>query len=432
MNKLHTAIVTFVLCIVCAQVSHADAITAWNEIAVQATVTAGTARPGPSGVIDIAMAHAAMYDAVQAIEKKYQPYLIDIPGATGSPSAAAAKAAHDVLVNRFPAQAAALGVLYQNYLVANGISPTDPGIAVGATAAAGIIAARSCDGAFPNPAPPPFTGGTGIGVWRPTPPANSAMNPGPWLGVVAPFTMTRPSQFRSDPPPAITSNQYRRDYDEVKSLGALNSTTRTALQTDQAHFWAGNFGVMLNRMARDLSNEHVDEIAESSRLFALATLAMADAIIGVWNDKAHYVFWRPITAIQNGDNDGNPNTAGDPAWNSLIASPPYPDHTSGANGITGAATRALEHYFGRDPMKINITTTNTGPTNQDTRQFDRFSEVAQEVVDARIYLGIHFRFADEGSRKLGRNVADYAHKNYFRPVGEKENKDNFAVAVAKR
>lgn len=403
----------------------ADAVSDWNVIAVQATVTAGASRPGPSGVIDIAMVHAAIYDAVQAYERKYQPYYVDIQGATGSPSAATAKAARDVLVNRFPAQTAAIDAAYQNYLMTNGISPSDPGIGVGAQAAAGILALRACDGSFPSPAPPPFIGGTGIGQWRPTPPANSVMNPGPWLGQVAPFLMTRSFQFRSDPPPPLFSEQYRRDYNEVKALGALTGSTRTPAQTDQAQFWAGNFGVMLNKMVRDLSAQHVTNIDDSSRLFALTTMAMADAIISVWNDKAHHNFWRPITAIQNGDADGNPNTIGDPTWNSLIAAPPYPDHTSGANGITAAATRAVENYFQTDLMKIAITTTNTGPTSQDTRDFDRFSDVRQEVVDARILLGIHFRFADEGSRKLGIRVADYGYRNYLRPKGEKDEHDVF-------
>lgn len=401
----------------------ADAVSDWNAIAQQAALTAGAARPGPAGVIDVAMVHAAIYDAVQAIEGKYEPYYVDIPGASGSPIAATAKAARDVLVNRFPTQAAALDVTYQNYLTANGILPTDPGLAVGARAAAGIIALRSCDGAFPNPAPPPFVGGTGIGVWRPTPPANSAMNPGPWLGGVTPFLLTRPFQFRSDPPPDLTSRKYARDYNEVKRYGSLNDSWRTPEQTDQAFFWAGNFGVMLNALVRDLSNQHVDNIADSSRLFALVSMSQADSIIGVWNDKAYYVFWRPLTAIHNGDLDGNPRTGADPAWNSLIPNPPYPDYGSGANGITAGTMRALRNFFGTDHMDFSVTTTNTVPTNQDTRDFKRFSDAAQEVVDARIYLGIHFRFADEVSRTLGYKVADFGHRNYFRPTGKHSDDD---------
>lgn len=392
--------------------ARADAVSDWNAIAVQATVTA--ARPGPSGILDVAMVQAAVYDAVQAIEKDYEPYYADIPGASGSPIAATAKAAHDVLVSRFPAQTAALDVAYQNYLIANGIPNDDPGIAVGAAAAASIIALRACDGSFPNPAPPPFTGGTGIGVWRPTPPANSPMNPGPWLGSVVPFTLLRPTQFRSPAPPEVTSRKYAKDYDEVKLMGASTNSGRTPEQTDQAQFWAGNFVVMMNKTIRDISDSNVDNISDNSRLFGLATMAMADTTISVWNDKAHYVYWRPITAIQNGDVDGNPRTVGDPAWTSLIATPPYPDYTSGANGFSGSTMRSLKNYFKRDRKDFSVTTTNTGPTNQDTRNFTRFSDAAQEVVDARVYLGIHFRFADEASRDLGEKVADWVFENYGR------------------
>ena len=217
--------------------ARADAVGDWNAIAVQATITR-PARPNPTIVLDIATVQAAVYDAVQAIEKRYEPYYVEIPGASGSPVAAAAKAAHDVLVNRFPAQAASLDMTYQQYLVNNGLSETDPGVAVGAKAAAGIIALRACDGSFPNPAPPPFIGGTAPGVWRPTPPAFAPMV-APWLGNVTPFTLTRPSQFRAEPPPALTSREYARDYNEVKALGALNNSSRTPEQTDIAHFWDG-------------------------------------------------------------------------------------------------------------------------------------------------------------------------------------------------
>ncbi len=398
----------------------ADAVTDWNAIAVQASLTAGgppgpAARVGPTSVGDIAMVSAAVYDAVQAIEGEYQPYYVDIPGATGSPVGATARAAHDVLAHHYPAQAAALGVTYQNYLISNGILITDPGIEVGARAAAGIIRLRACDGRFPDPPPPPFVGSTDIGKWRPTPPANAPML-GVWMASASPFLLLRPTQFRADEPPSLDSRRYSRDYNEVKRLGSLNNSDRTPEQTDMAQFWAGNFGVMMNKLLRDISLAEVDNIADSSRLFALANMAQADAIYTAWNDKLHYNMWRPITAIQNGDADGNPRTVGDPAWNSLIASPPYPDYISGANSITAATVYSLAHFFGKDKMAFSVTTTNTGPTNQDTREYTRFSEVADEVVEARILLGIHFRFADTAARDLGRNVAAFGHRNYFRPV----------------
>lgn len=391
----------------------ADAVSDWNAI----TLSISSGRPSPTNVLDIATVHAAIYDAVQAIERKYEPYYVEIRGATGSPIAAAAKAARDVLVNRFtaPAQVEQIHGLYLQYLLNHGLLETDPGVEVGAKAAAGIIALRNCDGSFPVPAPSPFLGGTEAGDWRPTPPGNLAMT-APWLGSVTPFVMTRPAQFRSEPPPALTSREYARDYEEVKTIGALNSSLRTPEQTDMAHFFAGNTPVIWNRTLREVSDTHINEIAESSRLFALASMSVADTLIAVWNDKLHYNFWRPITAIREGDNDGNPLTMGDPTWVSLIVAPPYPDYTSGANGFASAVTHTLEHFFGTDHMAFVLTTTNVGPTVEDTRMYHRFSDASADVVDARVYSGIHFRFADTASRKQGKLVADWTFKNFLRPV----------------
>ena len=395
----------------------ADAVTDWNAIAVQATITG--ARPGPTGALDIAMTHAAVYDAVQAIEGRYEPYHTQIPGASGSPVAAAAKAAHDVLVNRFPAQTASLDTTYQLYLLNHGLTEADPGVAVGATAAAGIIALRAGDGSFPVPTPTPFIGGTDPGVWRPTPPAFAPMVT-PWLGNVTPFPLLSPSQFLASPPPPLTSHQYAKDYNEVKALGALTGSARTAEQTDMAHFWNSNYVVLWNRVFREMAAAHVSDIADSSRLFALADLAMADAIITSWNSKNYYVTWRPITAIREGDNDGNPLTVGDPNWAPLITTPAYPDQTSGANNFSSSALRSLQLFFGTNSMAFSVTTTNTGafPPSQGTRTFTHFTDAAEEVVNARIYEGIHFRFADEEARQQGKRVANWAFENFLRPVGQ--------------
>ncbi len=415
-TKLPSCLTTAILIISLATgaKSYADAVTDWNAIAVQAAVT-GT-RPVPTIPLDLATVHAAIYDAVQAIEQRFEPYYVDIPGASGSSTAAAAKAAHDVLVNRFPAQAAALDTTYQQYLQSKGLSETDPGVAVGATAAAGIIAKRAADGSFPNPAPPAFIGSTTIGIWRPTAPANAAMLV-PWLGNVTPFVATRPAQFRAAPPPALTSVEYAQAFDEVKAIGAANSATRTAAQTDVAQFFAGNPVVMWNQTLRDIATARITDIAESARLFALADMAMADALISCWNDKNRYVLWRPVTAIQNADNDGNAATVSDPAWTSLITNPPYPDYTSGTVNVTTAAMRTLERFFGTDQIPFSATTTNAGPTTQDTRSYQRFSEAVQEAVDARVHSGIHFRFADEAARTSGKEVADWGFANFLRPLG---------------
>jgi hypothetical protein len=215
-------------------------------------------------MLDVAMVQLAIYDAVQSIEKKYEPYCVEISGASGSPEAAAAKAAHDVLASRFPAQAANLDTIYQQYLLNHGLADNDPGVAVGAKAAAGIIALRACDGSFPNPAPPPFIGGTDIGVWRPTPPGNLPML-APWLGNVTPFAMTRPSQFQADPPPLLTGRVRR--IQRNKNAGVMDNSSRTAEQTDLGISGTPTT-VLWNQALRDIATAHVDNIADSSTIRA--------------------------------------------------------------------------------------------------------------------------------------------------------------------
>ena len=399
--------------------AHADVIADWNVIGIGEAVAAS--RPGGSPSIDLATMHAAMYDAVQAIEKDYQPYRVgDVPNASGSPIAAAAKAARDVLVARFPARAGAINTTYENYLAANTIDSNDAGVAVGTYVATKLLAYRSCDGSLPIPAPF-FVGGTGIGEWRPTPTAFSAMNPGPYLGQVTPFFMTRPTQFRPEAPPAVTSKRYTRDYNEVRLYGAKTDSMRSDEQTDLANFWGGNTFAAVYSGVRNVAANHVDNVSDNSRLFALVAMSQADTLIGVWDAKYHYNFWRPQTAIRNGDIDGNPATVGDANWESLILNPPYPDYTSGANGVSSSSMFAMEHFFETDSMEFSMTTTNTVPTNLDTRNYACFSQATQEVVDGRVLLGIHFRFADEASVGIGRNVAKWGFKNYLRPVGGKGN-----------
>lgn len=409
-----------------AGTARADAVTDWNDITSQAAGTAiGAGRPGPATILDFANVHAAIYDAVQAIEGRFEPYHVVIPGASGSPAAATAKAAHDVLVHLYPAQAGTLDATYHNYLAANGLLEDDPGVAVGHAAAAGIIALRSTDGSFPA-SPPPFTGGSGAGVWRPTPsylpgpPPSLAPMAAPWLGAVTPFTLTSPTQFRANRPPSVRSIRYLLDYYEVKFLGRLQSTLRTPEQTDIAYFWSENFVAQWNRALRAIAAVHLTDTADTARLFALANLASADSIITSWESKKHFAFWRPVTAIQEGSHDGNPLTVGDPTWQPLINTPNYPDYTSGANNITGAMTAALALFFETDDMTFTVTSTRPEAI-QKTRTYARFSDAAQDVVDARVYLGIHFRFADTAARKQGRLCALWAFKNFLRPVDDENN-----------
>lgn len=392
--------------------SRADVVADWNEITVNATQpTVAPGRPGPSNLLDMAAVQLAVYDAVQAYEHDFRPYCVDIPNASGSPEAAVVRAAYDVLKARLTSvdQANFIDTAYTNYLAAHNISPLDEGMLVGAAAAGCINATRAGDGSFPSSFPA-FFGGTDNGQWRPTAP-NTSMA-APWLGYVTPYTIRTSDQFRPGPPPALDSPEYTRDYNEVMSIGSASSTARSTEQTEIGNFWNLNYQAVIHRMLRELSNEHIDNISDSSRFFALTSTATADAIIACWDSKRAYYLWRPVTAIQNGDNDGNPKTQGDAGWSSLIPNPPYPDYTSGANAVMAASTRAAQLYFGENEMTVVIRKTPAGPS----RQFSKFSAVRDEVVEARIYGGIHFRFADVAGRKQGEHVAQWTNGHYFQPV----------------
>jgi hypothetical protein len=421
---------TLIIVLVCALFSwtgpaRADAVTDWNAIAVQTIVNAGAAHGSAAGFLDSATVQIAVYEAVEAINQRFKPYHVQIPGASGSASAAAAKAAHDVLVNRFPAQTAVLDVTYHDYLANHGLAENDPGVAVGQQAATGIIALRATDGSFPVVPPPPFTGSNEIGVWRPTQsylpgtPASFAPGFAPWLAKVTPFTLTSPSQYRPLGSPPLDSTQYATAYNEIKALGARFNSTRTTEQTNLALFWSTNYLVTWNKALRDIAGVRALSLDDSARLLALANLAMADAGITAWDTKYHYVFWRPVTAIQEGENDGNPDTVGDSNWQPFINTPNYPEYSSGANNVTGAATRTLALFFGTEQMTFTMTTTN-GASQQQTRTYKRFSDAAADVVNARIYEGIHFRFADVEARKQGRHVAQWAFGHFLRPVDDGE------------
>jgi hypothetical protein len=410
-----TAVTTALVVLSWAHIARADAVLDWNAIAVNTISTASPPRPGPVGFLDMAVVQAAVYDAVQAIDGKFKPYQVQIPGASGSPEAAAAKAAHDVLVQIFPAQAASLDTAYRDYLASKGLAEDNPGVTVGQKAAAGILALRANDGRVPNPLPPPFTGDTKPGVWRPTtsyqppPPPSGAPMATPWLGAVPCFTLQSGDQFRAKPPPSLTSKQYATDYNEVKALGAQSNSARTPAQTELAYFYAGKNGnnfVLWHRALRDIAAEHVKNTGDSARLLALANLAIADAVITAWDSKRHYDLWRPVTAIQEGENDGNAATAGDPSWQPLLNTPPYPEYTSGANNVTGALTRTLALFFGKDEMSFTVTS-DYPEAAQKTRTYSRFSDMASDMVDVRIYQGIHFRFGDEDGRDQGRQVAEW-------------------------
>jgi len=385
----------------------ADAVTDWNDTANNA-VAAG--RPGPIGAMDLALVQLAVHDAIQSYERRFDPYYVQVKGPKGSKAAAAAAAAYGVLVGFYPTQAATLDATYATWLANNGLTG-NAGIAAGETVAALYLALRRVD---PVPLPPDFVGGTGIGQWRPTEPALSPMF-APWMADFHPIALTGPARFRAPPPPELTSARYTKDYNEVKEKGALTGSTRTAEQTDIGYFWTENFLAQWNRAIRGIIDQRVPNTGNRARLLALANMSVADAVISAWDSKRLYYFWRPDTAIRDGENDGNPATAGDPVWLPLISNPPYPDYPSGANNLTGAATKTLELFFGRDNIRFKVTS-NAPAAVKKERSYPSFSAAAQQVVNARVFLGIHFRFADVAARDQGRAVAEYVYDHYLLPL----------------
>ena len=399
-----------------APAAHADVVTDWNAVTVLYVSTGGPGTPqvppvgrgGPPGLLDIALVHLAMHDAIQAIERKFEPYHYSPRGKFGNPAAAAAAAAHRVLVLLYPGQQGPLDTFYNNYLASHGLAG-DPGIEVGEAAGAALHANHY----RPTLAVDPFIGGPEIGEWRPVPPTGATTPMGfQFLAVTEPFALKRQSQFRPPSPPPLKSHQYAREYDEVKKRG--NAAAHPNSETDLGRFWSGNFFAQWNEALRQIADARITDIGDSARLFALANVAAADAAITVWDSKIHYNFWRPYTAIREGDNDGNPRTAGDVTWLPLLATPNYPDYSSGANGVTGAFTTLARLFFRTDEVSFSVKNTSSLVIDQE-REFTRFSQAAEEVVDARIILGIHFRSADEAARVQGSRVAHWTFRKILRP-----------------
>jgi hypothetical protein len=406
-------VVAALLALAAPAAARADAVIDWNQHAMDALTAPppGAAQAPPVAALHMAMVHGAVYDAVNAIDRHYQPYLV-APRARRwhSKDAAAATAAYRVLANIVPGQQARLDEWYAASLAA--LPPgraKDGGIAVGDAAAAAMIAARTNDGRFGAPG---FPVGDGPGQWRPTPPS-LVNDPNAWLAVVKPFLLRSAAQVRTDGPNPLSSRRYAKEFKEVKTLGSASTpTARTPEQDALAAFWSQSPLAMLNPVFRTLSAEHRLGIAANARLMGMLYLTTADAAIGCWNDKAWWLFWRPITAIREAATDGNPATVADTEWLPLLATPPYPDHPSGFNCLTGSFTRTLRDFFGTDRMAFAVTNTGSGVT----RAYTRFSDVPAETIDARIYQGIHFRSADEQGAELGKDVARYRTRHYFHPT----------------
>ncbi|HEY2657777.1 MAG TPA: vanadium-dependent haloperoxidase, partial [Solirubrobacteraceae bacterium] len=352
---------------------------------------------------------AAVYDAVVGIDRRYEPYRFDAHAPHGtSAQAAAVAAAHKVLVTYSPYAQATLDAAYATSLaqIPDGRAKTR-GVAFGTLAADNLIAMRANDG---RNAPVLFTQPPAPGVWRPTPPAFLPMAV-PWMGGVTPLMVFSGAQFgEPGPPPALTSGIYTRDFAEVKALGSATSTLRTTEQTNTALFFSGNAAVQVNAALRDQITVRHPDIVDAARMFAAVDMSEADAIISVWHAKYLYGFWRPITAINLADTDGNPATTADPSWTPLLTTPPYPEYVSGYSGLTGAFTQALEDTL--DTRHLQLTLISTAVPGA-VRTYDTGQSLRNDVVNARVWLGIHFRTSDTRGVEMGQRVADWALDHYF-------------------
>lgn len=389
------------------EADESDTVVEWNQHAIDAMLIAG--QPLLVDVLHLAMMHGAVYDAVNAIDGGHQPYLGAPPAEPWySKEAAAATAAYRVLASILPAgQQDALLATYQASLDAIEDGPAeDGGIATGEAAAAAMVAARTGDGRFGTPG---FPVGSAPGEWRPVPPA-FINDPAAWVADVTPFLIDTASQFRSDGPNPLTSAEYAEEFAEVKALGSATSTLRTAEQTEAARFWGvGPPPVTWAIMFRSLARDHDLPVADEARLFAMLYLTAADGAISCWDDKRHWGFWRPITAIREADTDGNPATEADPAWTPLLPTPPYPDHPSAHTCVSGSFVYTLQDFFGTDKVAFGA----RNPFSGIQRDFTRFSEAIKEIVDARIWAGLHFRTADVHGAVIAKKVAHWRDTQYF-------------------
>ena len=383
----------------------------WNGVILNAVRTANTAPPLASR--NMAMVHAAVYDAVNSIGKKYSPYLvkIDPPAGTSAESATAA-AAHRVLVSVYPAQAVKFNDALQSSLakIPDGKSKND-GIAVGQQVADQIISLRSTDGITKVVQ---YTPKTDPGSWVPTPPALASSLAPQWPDVT-PFAMTSGSQFRPSGPPALDSAKYAEEVNFVKEIGKIDSLTRTPDQTAIAKFWSNGGGTFTppghwNQIAEEASTLTGQSLEDSARLFALLNIAEADAAITSWDAKYKYDLWRPVTAIRQADTDNNPNTTADPLWTPLITTPPFSEYTSGHSTFSGAAEPVMNAVFGSDFGFAD----KGDKTVNSLRTFDNFAEAADESGMSRIYGGIHFMSANVDGLSSGRNVGNYVVQNFLK------------------
>jgi hypothetical protein len=384
----------------------ADVVPAWYA----------TARTAPANPVQmarvLAMVHAAMHDAVNGAEPRYETYASDLRDRHAHPEAAAAASAHRVLAGLFPTHQATWDAALAASLVEIPDGPAKAaGLRLGAATGQIILDVRANDGWN---AVDPFGPAPAPGVWKPTPPAFTPMAE-PQFRNVRPFTVASGAQFRVPSPPRLPSDEYRRVFDEVKAVGRDSSATRTADQTHMAHFWYEPPYDTWSRIAGIVRVDRGYGLHRTARLYALVNMVACDGLIAGWYWKREHAFWRPITAIHEADIDGNPHTAADPAWNSLRVAPSHPDHPSTHSVLGGAAAEVVRRFVGSDHHPFCMTSLTAVPAGS-TRCLQTFSQAQRENVNSRVYAGVHFRTAIEAGDRLGRRIGRFAFKHVLRPL----------------
>jgi hypothetical protein len=409
MKITRSALSCAITILVAASLSAQNVVVQWNAIASTTIVTNAKEVSVASGVW-FAYVHLAAFDAVNAIDHRFQPYLFTAkPPAGANQDAAAIAAAHRILVAYFPAQQPGLDAQFATSVAAISDTPANisAGLAVGEASALALITSRANDGLLANV---PYTPPVGPGFWLPTPPAFGPPLT-PWLSQMVPFTMSGAAQFFPDEgPDALDSQQWIDDYSQVKTLGAINSTVRTPQQTEIGLFWTEHTGQQYARAFRNLTTQKGLSTSDAARLMAMLWAGYADAGIGCWNAKFSFSFWRPVTAIEAGG--GNPALMADPNWLPLGKTPSHPEYPAAHGCLTGAVSTILAGYFGTPNLAFSVDSLVTNTTHN----FTSTSDLVHEVENARIYAGFHYHHSVIQGRVLGLKVGNQLMHQYFRPA----------------
>jgi hypothetical protein len=399
--------------------AEANAVTDWGAIANEFAFI-HAARPAPPIIIELAYVHLAVYDAVNAIDGRYSVFAVKLSTSPvgASAEAATAAAAYTVLKWLYPAQQVLLDATYATYLLTIPAGPTkDRGIAIGREVATAFTALRTGDGRNAN-VPYVFRYGPGEYQLTPGAPPPPIAPLTPWVGEMKTFAIRSATQFRAEGPPDLTSQQWAEDFNEVKAYGALTGSLRTPTQDEVGQFYAEHPPSQFHRNVLGIATDYKLSLADTARFYAQVYVTTADALITVWNSKYFFNFWRPVSAIRAADTDDNPDTEPDPDWLPLVTTPAHPEYTAAHGAVSGGLAFALEQLFGTHRVAVTLTSASVPGIAPDLAEhrFTNTRDMVKEIIDARVYGGMHYRTSGVHGAVIARKVADYVAKHYFQPV----------------